>query len=104
MSTTNGKGSGSNPMAATADYNLPWAPKNTVLVADGFGNVASSEIPISTLGQVASGGSSIVANSTGITITDPFGGSINSSATQAGISAARSEEHTAELESLRHLV
>ena len=77
-------------MAATADYNLPWAPKNTVLVADGFGNVASSEIPISTLGQVASGGSSIVANSTGITITDPFGGSINSSATQAGISAANS--------------
>ena len=50
MTTLNGKGSGTNPIAATADWNLGWAPLNTVLVADGFGNVASSEIPISSLG------------------------------------------------------
>lgn len=45
----NGLGSGDNPLAATANYNLGWAPENTVLIADGYGNVASSEILIESL-------------------------------------------------------
>lgn len=49
----NGLGSGDNPLAATANYNLGWAPANTVLIADGYGNVASSEILLESLSTPA---------------------------------------------------
>jgi hypothetical protein len=49
MSTLNGEGSGSNPIAATADWNLRFQPAGVVLVADGFGNVAGSGIQLSSL-------------------------------------------------------
>jgi hypothetical protein len=50
MSTLNGKGSGTNPIAATANWDLGWQPENTVLVADGFGNVAGSGVQLASLG------------------------------------------------------
>jgi hypothetical protein len=49
MSLLNGQGSGSNPIAATADYNLRYQVAGTVLVADGFGNVAGSGVQLSSL-------------------------------------------------------
>jgi hypothetical protein len=49
MSVLNGKGSGSNPLAATADWNLAIQPAGVVLVSDGYGNVAGSGVLLSTL-------------------------------------------------------
>ena len=51
MSILNGKGSGSNPLAATADWNLAIQPAGVVLVSDGYGNVAGSGVFLTALEQ-----------------------------------------------------
>src|ERR1700735_1499599 len=56
MSTLNGQGSGDNPLAATADWNLKIQPAGVVLVADGFGNVAGSGVQLDSLGGGGSPG------------------------------------------------
>jgi hypothetical protein len=56
MSTLNGQGSGDNPLAATADWNLKIQSAGVVLVADGFGNVAGSGVQLSALGGGGSPG------------------------------------------------
>ena len=49
MAISNGETSGSNPLAASANWNLSWASGGMVLISDGFGNVASSYVPLSSL-------------------------------------------------------
>jgi hypothetical protein len=49
MSTLNGQGSGTNPIAATADWNLHFQSEGVVLIADGFGNVAGSGIQLNSI-------------------------------------------------------
>jgi len=45
----NGFGSGNNPLAATADWDLRLALNNEVLIGDGYGNVARSGVLLSSL-------------------------------------------------------
>jgi hypothetical protein len=49
MAISNGRTSGTAPTSVGADYNISWAPAGTIIIADGYGNVASSEIPIAQL-------------------------------------------------------
>lgn len=46
MSELNGKGSGTSPTAATANWDLGWQPPGNLIIADGFGNVAGMNLNI----------------------------------------------------------
>jgi hypothetical protein len=43
--------SGTTQIAATAEFNLNYAPVGRVLVADGYGNVTDSGVLLSSLGD-----------------------------------------------------
>ena len=76
MSELDGKGSGSSPVAATADWNLRFQTLGTLLVGDGYGNVAGSGINLKSITMTLTSAQLLALAETPVLIIPPNGGII----------------------------